>query len=35
MEAARELQGLERIDQVKYAVLERSDTITIVPANPG
>lgn len=33
MEAARELQGLERMDQVKYAVLER--TITIVPANPG
>jgi uncharacterized membrane protein YcaP (DUF421 family) len=35
MEAARELQGLERLDQVKYAVLERSGTITIVPTNPG
>jgi TIR domain/Protein of unknown function (DUF421)/WD domain, G-beta repeat len=35
MEAARELQGLERIDQVKYAVLERSGTITIVPSNPS
>ena len=35
MEAARELQGLERMDQVKYAILERSGTITIVPANPG
>jgi tetratricopeptide (TPR) repeat protein len=35
MEAARELQGLERMDQVKYAVLERSGTITIVPADPG
>jgi uncharacterized membrane protein YcaP (DUF421 family) len=33
MEAARELQGLERIDQVKYAVLERAGTITIVPSN--
>jgi uncharacterized membrane protein YcaP (DUF421 family) len=29
--AARELQGLERMDQVKYAVLERSGGITIVP----
>jgi uncharacterized membrane protein YcaP (DUF421 family) len=28
---ARELQGLERIDQIKYAVLERSGGITIVP----
>jgi uncharacterized membrane protein YcaP (DUF421 family) len=35
MEAARELQGLERIDQVKYAVLERAGTITIVPSNPS
>jgi uncharacterized membrane protein YcaP (DUF421 family) len=33
MEAARELQGLERIDHPKYAVLERSGTITIVPSN--
>ncbi len=24
MTAARELQGLERIDQIKYAVLERA-----------
>ena len=29
--AARELQGLERLDQIKYAVLERSGTITIIP----
>lgn len=28
---ARELQGLERIDQIKYAVLERSGGITIIP----
>ena len=29
--AAREHHGLERLDQVKYAVLERSGGITIVP----
>jgi uncharacterized membrane protein YcaP (DUF421 family) len=29
--AARELQGLERIDQIKYAVLERSGGISIIP----
>ena len=32
LKAARELQGLERMDQIKYAVLERSGTISIVPA---
>jgi uncharacterized membrane protein YcaP (DUF421 family) len=31
LEKARELQGLERLDQIKYAVLERSGGITIVP----
>lgn len=31
LEAARRLQGLERLDQVKYAVLERSGGITIIP----
>jgi uncharacterized membrane protein YcaP (DUF421 family) len=31
MEAARELQGLERLDQVKFAVLEVSGKITIIP----
>lgn len=31
MEAARELQGLERMDQIKYAVLERGGQITIIP----
>lgn len=30
--AARELRGLERLDQIEYAVLERSGGITIVPA---
>lgn len=31
MEAARRTQGLERMDQIKYAVLEKSGGITIVP----
>ena len=31
--AARELQGLERLDQIKYAVLERSGGISIIPKN--
>jgi uncharacterized membrane protein YcaP (DUF421 family) len=31
--AARELQGLERMDQIKYAVLERSGGISIIPRN--
>lgn len=30
--AARELHGLERLEQIKYAVLERSGGISIVPA---
>lgn len=29
--AAREKQGLERMEQVKYAVLERTGSISIVP----
>ena len=33
LEAARELRGLERMDQIKYAVLERSGKISIVPKN--
>jgi uncharacterized membrane protein YcaP (DUF421 family) len=37
LEAARELCGLERFDQIKYAVLERDGRITIIPAasKPG
>ena len=35
LEAARRLQGLERLDQIKYAVLERDGGISIVPARPG
>jgi uncharacterized membrane protein YcaP (DUF421 family) len=31
LEAARSEQGLERMDQIKHAVLERSGRITIVP----
>lgn len=31
LEAARMMQGLERIDQIKYAVLERDGTISVVP----
>lgn len=29
--AARQTQGLERMDQIKYAVLERSGGISIIP----
>ena len=31
LEAARRLQGLERLDQIKYAVLEPHGGITVVP----
>jgi uncharacterized membrane protein YcaP (DUF421 family) len=31
LHAARSLQGLERMDQVKYAVLERTGEISIIP----
>lgn len=31
LEAARASQGLERLDQIKYAILERTGRITIVP----
>jgi uncharacterized membrane protein YcaP (DUF421 family) len=34
LEAAREMQGLERISQIKYAVVERGGQITIVPQRP-
>ncbi len=32
LEAARSLHGLERMEQVKYAVLERDGSISIIPA---
>jgi uncharacterized membrane protein YcaP (DUF421 family) len=31
LSAARERQGLERMDQIRYAVLERNGVISIVP----
>ncbi len=31
MEAARELQGLKNMEQIKYAILEKDGKITIVP----
>lgn len=31
MEAARTLHGLERLDQIKCAVLERGGDVSIVP----
>jgi uncharacterized membrane protein YcaP (DUF421 family) len=31
LQAARESQGLERLEQIKYAVLERSGGITVIP----
>lgn len=33
--AARRLRGLERMDQIKYAVLEADGGISIVPADAG
>jgi uncharacterized membrane protein YcaP (DUF421 family) len=35
LSAARELQGLERMDQIKYAVLEVSGGISIIPKQGG
>lgn len=31
LDAARRWRGLERVDQIKFAVLERDGNITIVP----
>jgi uncharacterized membrane protein YcaP (DUF421 family) len=31
LEAARELQGIDRLEQIRYAILERNGHITIVP----
>lgn len=31
LQAARASQGLERLEQIKYAVLERNGTISIIP----
>ena len=32
LESARSTQGLERLDQIKYAVLERDGSISVIPA---
>ncbi|HZW10509.1 MAG TPA: YetF domain-containing protein [Phycisphaerales bacterium] len=32
LESARKFQGLERLEQIKYAIVERNGEITIVPA---
>ena len=32
LEAARELRGLVRMDQIRYAVLERTGNISIIPS---
>ena len=34
LQSARELQGLERMDQIKYAVLEPNGGISIIPMEP-
>ena len=31
LDAAREIHGLERMDQIRYAILERSGAISIIP----
>jgi uncharacterized membrane protein YcaP (DUF421 family) len=35
MEAARLMHGLERMEQIKYAVLERDGSISIIPNTEG
>ena len=35
MEAARRLHGIERLDQIKYAVLEVSGGISVIPREQG
>jgi uncharacterized membrane protein YcaP (DUF421 family) len=35
MTAAREKQGIERMEQIKYAILERSGGISIIPHADG
>jgi uncharacterized membrane protein YcaP (DUF421 family) len=35
LESAREKQGIERMDQIKYAVLERTGSISIIPKQQG
>lgn len=34
LEEARVSRGLERLDQVRFAILERDGSISIIPRNP-
>jgi len=34
MEAARSSQGIENIDQIKFAILERNGKISVIPSEP-
>lgn len=34
MEAARSSQGIETIDQIKFAILERNGKISVIPVEP-
>jgi uncharacterized membrane protein YcaP (DUF421 family) len=34
MEAARSSQGIETIDQIKFAILERNGKISVIPLEP-
>lgn len=34
MEAARSSQGIETIDQIKFAILERNGKISVIPVGP-
>lgn len=35
MHAARKTRGLERLDQIKYAIIEADGHISIIPRDPG
>jgi len=35
LEAARMTQGLKKLDQIEYAVLERTGEISVIPKNSG
>ncbi|BDP42250.1 DUF421 domain-containing protein [Deinococcus aetherius] len=35
LSSARKSQGLERLDQIKYAILERDGSISVIPQDPG
>ncbi|MCW2292405.1 uncharacterized membrane protein YcaP (DUF421 family) [Pseudomonas sp. BIGb0408] len=35
LESAREKQGLERLDQIKFAIIEKNGKISIIPTAPS